>query len=122
MDIEYLEIVTRDVEGTCATLSAVHSVSFGAPEPGFGNARMALLGTGGRLGVRAPLSESEGAPLVRPYLRVADIEAAIASAEASGADVAMRATEIAGHGKFAIYFQGGIQHGVWEVPAGSGTE
>lgn len=115
MDIQYLEIVTPDVDATCATLSELHSVAFGAPEPGFGNARIAMLSNGGRLGVRAPLSGDEGAPLVRPYLRVENIEAAIASAEASGAEFAMLATEIPGHGTFAIYFQGGIQYGLWEL-------
>lgn len=115
MDIQYLEIVTPDVDATCTTLSELHSVEFGAPEPGFGNARIAMLSNGGRLGVRAPLSGDEGAPVVRPYLRVENIEAAIASAEATGAEFAMLATEIPGHGKFAIYFQGGIQYGLWEL-------
>ncbi len=114
MAIQYLEIVTTDVDAICSTLSDVHSIEFGAPEPNFGNARLAILGNGGRLGVRAPLSEDEGAPIVRPYLLVENIEAAVAEAEANGAEFAMLATEIPGHGKFAIYFQGGIQFGLWE--------
>lgn len=114
MAIQYLEIVTTDVDGVCSTLSDVHSIEFGASEPNFGNARLAILGNGGRLGVRAPLSEDEGAPVVRPYILVENIEAAIAEAEANGAEFAMLATEIPGHGKFAIYFQGGIQFGLWE--------
>ena len=113
--IQYLEIVSTDVDAVCATLSAIHSVSFGEPEPDFGNARIAVLGDGGRLGVRAPLSDNEAAGTVRPYLRVDDIDAAIAAAQASGAQFAMLATEIPGHGKFAIYFQGGVQFGLWEL-------
>lgn len=114
MAVQYLEIVTPDVDATCATLSDVHGVEFGAPEPGFGNARIATLSNGRRVGVRAPLSADEGAPVVRPYLLVENIDAAIASAEATGAEFAMLATEIPGHGKFAIYFQGGLQFGLWE--------
>lgn|GEM_PF-2224926 len=114
IDIQYLEIVTTDVDTTIATLEDVHGVSFGEPVPGFGFARIAALSNGGQIGVRAPLSPDEGAPVVRPYLGVEDIEAAIAAAQASGAQFAMLATEIPGYGKFAIYFQGGIQYGLWE--------
>ena len=96
MEIQYLEIVTPDADATCATLSELKSVEFGAPEAGFGNARFAKLSNGERLGVRAPLSADEGAPVVRPYLRVEHMEAAIASAEATGAEFAMLATEIPG--------------------------
>ena len=115
MTLQYLEIVSADVDAVCATLSAIHSTSFGEPEPAFGNARIAVLGDGGRTGVRAPLSDNEAAGTIRPYLRVDDIEAAIAAAQASGAQFAMLATEIPGHGKFASYGQGGIQFGLWEL-------
>ena len=53
--------------------------------------------------------------MIRPYVLVEDIEAAVKAAEAAGGQVAMTATEIPGHGKFAIYFLGGIQHGLWEL-------
>nr|WP_197501626.1 hypothetical protein [Hyphomonas sp. Mor2] len=114
LEVQYLEIVTSEVDATCATLSKIHAVEFGAPEPGFGNARIAVLRDGRRLGVRAPLSADEGAPIVRPYLLVEDMDVAIASAQATGAEFAMLSTEIPGHGKFAIYFQGGLQFGLWE--------
>jgi len=116
MAIQYLEIVTPDAEAAIATLEATHGVEFGDPEPGFGHARIARLSDGGRLGVRAPLSDEEGAPVVRPYLRVEDMQAAIEAAQAGGAEFAMLATEIPGHGAFAIYFQGGIQYGLWALP------
>lgn len=115
MTVQYLEIVTGDVEATCASLAAVHGVAFGDPIPMLGNARVAELSSGGRLGVRAPLSPDEGAPLVRPYLKVDNIEAAISEAQAAGAEFAMLATEIPGQGTFALYFLGGVQYGLWEL-------
>jgi len=114
MQIHYLEIVTSSVEDTCKALVAQHGVSFSDPDPMLGHARTANLPGGGRIGVREPMGDSE-APVVRPYLRVDDIEAATNAAEAAGADIAMHATEIPGQGQFAIYVLGGIEHGVWQV-------
>ncbi len=114
MHVQYLEIVTPNLEETCAALAAQHGVSFSDPEPMLGNARTAELASGGRIGVRAPMRDDE-APVVRPYMLVDDIEATSAAAEAAGAEFAMRATEIPGQGKFAIYFLGGIQYGLWEL-------
>ncbi len=34
--------------------------------------------------------------------------------EQAGGEFAMRTTEIPGHGKFAIYILGGVQHGLWQ--------
>ncbi|MEM1104505.1 MAG: hydroxylase [Pseudomonadota bacterium] len=113
MQVHYLEIVTPNVEATCDILAAHHDVAFGEPVAVLGGARVANLQGGGRIGVRAPMRDDEE-PVVRPYLLVNDIEAATLSAEAAGAEFAMRATEIPGQGKFAIYFLGGIQHGLWE--------
>lgn len=114
MQVQYLEIVTPKVEETCAAMAKLHGVEFSAPEPGLGGARVAALKSGGRIGVRAPLGEHETA-IVRPYLLVDDIKAASAAAEAAGAEFAMTATEIPGHGVFAIFFLGGVQHGLWEL-------
>ena len=114
MLVQYLEIVTGDVDGACAALEKLHGVSFSEPEPALGNARVATLKGGGRIGVRAPLRSDEE-PVVRPYILVEDIEAAVETAESAGGEFAMYPTEIPGHGKFAIYFQGGIQYGLWEL-------
>jgi len=114
MLVQYLEVVTADVDATCSALEKLHGVRFGAPEAALGNARTATLKGGGRIGVRAPLRKEEE-PVVRPYVLVEDIEAAVKAAAAAGGEVAMTATEIPGHGKFAIYFQGGIQYGLWEL-------
>jgi uncharacterized protein len=51
----------------------------------------------GVVGVRAPLRETE-TPVVRPYWLVDNIEAAVER-----------------HGTFAIYLQGGIDHGLWQL-------
>ncbi|MGF1544625.1 MAG: VOC family protein [Parvularculaceae bacterium] len=114
MQVQYLEIVTPNVEETCTAMADLHGVTFAEPEPNFGGARIAALSGGGRIGVRAPRAEHD-TPIVRPYLLVDDIEAAIAAAEAAGAEFAMKATEIPGHGKFAIYVLGGVQYGLWEL-------
>ena len=111
--VEYLEIVTTEVDKTIATLSKHHGVTFSEPIAELGFGRVALLAGGGRISVRAPIGDQE-TPVVRPYLLVDDIEAAIAAAESSGAQFAMYATEIPDQGTFAIYFLGGIQHGLWQ--------
>ena len=59
MQIQYLEIVTKDVDGVCAVYAAANGLQFGAPDAGLGNARTATLPGGGMVGVRAPLRESE---------------------------------------------------------------
>lgn len=114
MLVQYLEIVTPEVDATCRALEQLHGVRFGDAEPGLGNARTAALEGGGRIGVRAPLRADEE-PVVRPYVLVGDIEAAVRAAEAAGAEIAVPPLEIPGHGRFAIYLQGGIQHGLWQL-------
>jgi len=81
--VGYLEIVTPSVDETCAALASVHGVEFGEPVAMLGNARTASLDGGGRIGVRAPLRDTEK-PVVRPYLLVDDIAAAVRAAEAAG--------------------------------------
>ncbi len=52
--------------------------------------------------------------MVRPYVLVKDIEAAVKAAEAAGATVALPPMEIPGQGMFSIYILGGIEHGLWQ--------
>lgn len=113
MQIYYLEIVTKDVDAVCAAYEAANGVKFGAPDAGLGNARTAAMPDGALVGVRAPLRESE-APVVRPYWLVDDIHAAVTAAEQGGGTIAVPPMEIPGHGTFAIYLQGGIDHGLWQ--------
>ncbi|HVE78750.1 MAG TPA: hypothetical protein VNA89_07805 [Gemmatimonadaceae bacterium] len=113
MQIHYLEIVTGEVDAVCVAYEARNGVRFGTPDAGLGGARTAKMPGGGLVGVRAPLRETE-APVVRPYWLVNDIEAAVASAVQAGGEVAVPPMEIPGHGTFAIYLQGGIDHGLWQ--------
>ena len=113
MLVHYLEIVTPDVDATCGALEKLHGVSFGAPDAALGNARTAELQGGGMIGVRAPMHDGEH-PVVRPYVLVDDIDAAVKAAEAAGAPIIVPPMELPGHGKCAIYVVGGIQHGLWQ--------
>lgn len=113
MRIFYLEIVSKEADAVCAAYAAAMGVQFGKPDAGLGNARTAPMPGGGLVGVRAPLRETED-PVVRPYWLVDDIKAALAAAEKAGGQVAMTPTEIPGHGTFAIYVQGGNDHGLWQ--------
>lgn len=114
MQIHYLEIVTNAVDETCAAYTRVHDVAFGDADAGLGGARTAPLPGGGMVGVRAPMQEAEE-PVVRPYFLVADIEAAAGAAVESGAEIAHPPLELPGHGTFAIFIQGGIHHGLWQL-------
>lgn len=114
MRVQYLEIVSKDVDGVCAAYEAANGVRFGAPDAGLGHARTAPLAGGGLIGVRAPLRTNEE-PVVRPYWLVTDIEAAVAAVVRAGGFVAVEPTAIPGHGTFAIYLQGGNDHGLWQL-------
>lgn len=113
MQVQYLEVVTPDVDATCKALAATHGVTFGDPVMALGGARTAPLGTGGRIGVRGPLRPDEE-PVVRPYMLVDDIQAAVKGAEAAGATIALPPMDLPGEGTCAIYILGGIDHGLWE--------
>ena len=111
--IHYLEIVSPNSADICETYQQLHGLKFSEPDPSLGNARTAKLPTGGTIGIRAPLRETE-APVVRPYVLVEDIEASIATANDAGAEIALPPMELPGHGKCAIFIQGGIEHGLWQ--------
>lgn len=113
MQIQYLEVVTKNVDAVCAAYSAINGVKFGEPVAELGNARTAPLVGGGLVGVRAPLRENEN-PVVRPYWLVKDIEAAVTAIVQAGGEVAVPPMEIPGHGTFAIYLQAGNDHGLWQ--------
>ena len=115
MQVQYLEIVTKDMQATCDLYSQIHGVTFGEPVEVLGNARTTDMPDGSMLGIRAPMHDAEG-QVVRPYFLTEDIEAAVATAEKAGATIAMGATSIPGSdGKFAIIFQGEIQSGLWQL-------
>ena len=114
MRIHYLEIVTTDVDAVCAAYAAANGLTFGEPEAALGNARTARTSAGGLVGVRAPMHETEE-PVVRPYWLTDDINTAVAAAVEAGGEIAHPPLELPGHGTFAIYMLGGIQHGLWEL-------
>jgi len=114
MHVHYLEIVTNDVDAVCAMYAQLHGVTFGAADAGLGAARTAPFPEGGMLGVRAPMHETEE-PVVRPYLLVDDIGKAAKAAAEAGAEIAHPPMEIPGHGTFAIFIQGGVHHGLWQI-------
>lgn len=113
MNIHYLEIVTPDVDATCDALASAHGTTFDEPIPELGNARLAPLAGGGAISVRAPMRATE-APVVRPYILVDNLAAAVEAARAAGAQIAIPAMEIPGRGTIAIYILGGIEHGLWQ--------
>ena len=114
MKIHYLEIVASDVDAVCAAYEAALGINFGPPDPLLGGARTAPLPEGDSIGVRGPLRDTEK-PIVRPYWFVDDIKAALNAASKQGALVAHPPMEIPGKGTFAIYIQGDVDHGLWQL-------
>lgn len=114
MPLHYLEIVTGEVENTCATYERLYGLSFGEGDAVLGGARVASMPGGGLVGVRGPLSDME-TPVVRPYMLVDDIDEAARAAVESGGVLALEPMELPGHGKIAIFIQGGIQHAAWQL-------
>lgn len=113
MKLQYLEIVTAEAEALCKQYEETHGVSFGKPEPGLGNARIAELEGGSKIAIRGPLREGE-APVIRPYMHVEDLGKAVDAAKKAGAEVAIAEMPIPGHGTIAIVIQGGIESGFWK--------
>ena len=111
MKVQYLEIVTPEVDALCGQYSTVHGITFSEPDANFGGARTAKLDGGGLIGIRGPLRDTE-TPVVRPYMLVDDIKAAVESAAEAGAEIAMPPMESPEHGMFAIVIHGGIECGL----------
>jgi predicted enzyme related to lactoylglutathione lyase len=114
MKVQYLEIVASDVDAVCAAYEAAQGLIFGLADPLLGGARTALLPDGSSIGVRGPLRETEE-PVVRPYWLVDDIKVALDAASRRGALVAHPPMAIPGRGTFAIYIQGDVDHGLWQL-------
>ena len=113
MKIQYLEIVTPEVDALCRQYSTIYGIAFNEPDANFGGARTAKLDGGGMIGIRGPLRDTES-PVVRPYVLVNDIKLAVDSAAEAGAEIAMPPTAIPEHGMFAIVIHGGIECGFWQ--------
>lgn len=89
-------------------------MTFGEPDINLGQARTAELNGGGFIGIRQPMHDQE-TPVVRPYVLVDDINAAVDAAAKAGAMVALPPMELPGHGTCAIVIHGGIESGFWQV-------
>ena len=114
MKVQYLEVVTPDVDIVCATYAQLYNVKFSGADVNLGGARTAKLSNGGVIGIRAPLRETEE-PTVRHYTLVDDIQSAVNAAEKLGAEVAVPPMELPRHGMCAIVIQGGVELGFWEL-------
>lgn len=112
--VHYLEIVADDVEATSELYAKAYGWRFEPAAPELGGAVVAALPGGSLCGIRGPLSEQEK-PIVRTYLRVADLDGAVKRAAELGATIALESMEIPGRGRIAIYFIGGIEQGIWQV-------
>jgi predicted enzyme related to lactoylglutathione lyase len=113
MAVHYLEIVSNDVDTLTGVYQRVHGLSFGAPDPDLGQARVATLADGALVGIRKPLAAHEQ-PIMRTYLPVEDAQQAVQLAEEFGATIAYPPTRQGTHGTFAIVIQGGVEHGLWQ--------
>lgn len=112
----FLEIVTPDPASVCALYTHALGLAFSDEQMALGGARIAVLEGGARLAVRGPLRPDEG-PLWRIYLRVDDLDAAVAGARAAGAEVAIDRMPLGpDHGDIAIVLLGGVEHGYWQLP------
>ena len=56
-----------------------------------------------------------GDHVTRPGTDVNIRAPAAKAAQAAGAKIALPPMEISGGGRFAIYIQGGIEHGLWQL-------
>ena len=113
MTVHYLEIVTADSDALIALYERTYALSFSPPDPDLGQARVATRADGTLVGIREPLAAHEQ-PIIRTYLAVDDIEAAVKQAEENGALIAYPPTEQGQRGTFAIVIQGDLQHGLWQ--------
>lgn len=111
--VHYLEIVTNELDATCALYASVWDISFGEPVADLGQARTAERSDGLMIGVRKPLADHES-PILRSYVAVEDIAAATKAAKAQGATIAYAPTRQGVFGTFAIVILDGVEHGLWQ--------
>jgi predicted enzyme related to lactoylglutathione lyase len=113
MAVHYLEIVSNDADALTELYQRVHGLSFGPPDPGLGQARVAIQASGTLVGIRKPLAAHEQ-PIMRTYVAVENIQQALKEAEESGAAIAYPPTRQGDQGTFAIVIQGDLEHGLWQ--------
>lgn len=114
MKVHYLELVVDDVNATCDLYAKLHKLTFSQPDSSLGNARTAKRADGSLIGIRAPMHSGERT-VIRPYVLVEDIEAAVADAKQAGATIAVPPMKIPGHGTCSILIHNGIESGLWQL-------
>lgn len=112
--IHYMEIVTPEVEGMCDLYAKSFGWNFQPASTELGNARVTELSDGSLFGIRAPMHSSEK-PVVRIYVKVPDLDAAVKQVIQQGGKMMLERMEIPGKGIIAIYEFGGIEKGLWQV-------
>ena len=115
--MHYLEVVATDALAARDYYTEAHGWHF-QEAPELGGAWIADMPGGSLCGIREPMHASEK-PVVRTYLRVADVRAAVADAKRHGAEIMLEHMDIPGRGQIAIFGIGGIEQGVWQVSEGS---
>ena len=113
MSLHYMEFVSHDPASNIALIERTQGLTFGGPDTDLGQARVAQTSDGGLIGVRAPLADHEQ-PVVRSYLAVRDIAAAVSEAVSLGAQVAYPPTRQGNSGVWASVMQGELQLGFWQ--------
>lgn len=113
MPVDYLEIVSNEVDNLTSLYEHMYGLSFGTLDPDLGQACVASRSDGSLIGIRKPLATHEQ-PIMRAYLAVEDIQAAVQRAEESGATIAYPPTRQGSRGTFAIVIQGDVEHGLWQ--------
>jgi predicted enzyme related to lactoylglutathione lyase len=103
--VEYLEIVTNDVDAVTALYQRIHVLSFGPSGPDLAHARVATRVDGTLVGIRKSLAAHEQ-PIIRTYLTVEDIQQAVNKADDSGATIAYRPTRQGTRGTLQSRFMG----------------
>jgi predicted enzyme related to lactoylglutathione lyase len=111
--VHYVEIVSNDADAVIALYQSTHGLSFGAPDPDLGQARVATEADGTLVGIRKPLAAHEH-PIMRTYFAVDNIQQAVKKAEEHGATVAYPPTRQGQRGTFAIVIAGDVEHGLWQ--------
>ncbi len=114
MTLRYLEIVTPEVDSTCALYERLYNVPFGPRDASLGQARVGQRSDGTLIGVRSPLADHE-TPTMRAYVAVDDIDRAVKVAEEGGGMIAYPPTRQGEHGRFAIFIKDGVEHGLWQA-------
>lgn len=109
----YVEIISPDADALVTLYQRMHALSFSAPDPDLGGARVATQPDGTLVGIRKALAAHEQ-PLIRTYRTVDNIDVAVKTAEQSGATVAYPPTRQGERGTFAIVILGGVELGLWQ--------